>query len=90
MTRTGIQTSIVEQIDEESQGTRVIARALIPWVRPRNITFTGSGFFPNTKVYVYFDGTAVSQYVTPESNVFTIDGADPVEGSQLVTSANGT
>ena len=90
LTRTGIQTSLVEQIDEESQGTRVIARALIPWVRPRNITFTGSGFFPNTKVYVYFDGTAVSQFVTPESNVFTIDGADPVEGAQLVTSANGS
>ena len=90
LTRTGIQTSIVEQIDEESQGTRVIARALIPWVRPRTITFTGSGFFPNTKVYVYFDGTAVNQYVTPESNVFTVDGVDPVEGSQLVTSANGS
>ena len=30
LTRTGIQTSIVEQIDEESQGTRVIARPLIP------------------------------------------------------------
>ena len=29
LTRTGIQTALVEQIDEESQGTRVISRAMI-------------------------------------------------------------
>ena len=90
LTRSGIRTEIIEQIDEEAQGTRDISRALIPWVRPRTITFTGTGFFPNTKVYVFFDGTAVSQYVTPETNEFTLDSATPTEGSQLVTSANGS
>ncbi len=88
--RTGIETALVEQIDEESQGTRVISRALIPWSRPRNVEFTGSAFFPNTKVYVYFDGVDMKQYVTPQTTEFTEDGATPVEGGQLVTSANGS
>ena len=88
--RTGVQTSLVEQIDEESQGSRVISRALIPWSRPRNVSFTGTAFFPNTKVYVFFDGTDMSNYITPETTEFTEDGATPVEGGQLVTSANGS
>lgn len=89
LSRTGIETSIVEQIDEESQGTRVIARALIPWVRPRNVRFEGTAFFPNTKVYVFFDGTDVNQYVTPESTEFT-NASEATEGAQLVTSPAGS
>ena len=89
LTRSGIQTNIVEQIDEESQGTRVVSRALIPWVRPRNVTFTGTAFFPNTKVYIFFDGTNVSNFVTPSSTEFT-NATTATEGAQLVTSANGS
>ena len=44
--RTGLRTDVVENIEEESQGTRVIARTLIPFVRPRTISFVGQGFFP--------------------------------------------
>ena len=86
--RTGINTQIVEQIDEESQGTRVIARALIPWVRPRNVSFKGQAFLPNTKVYVFFDGTAMAPYITPSSQSFT-NVSTVAEGAQLVTDANG-
>ena len=32
--RTGLRTDVVEDIEEESQGFRVISRALIPFVRP--------------------------------------------------------
>ncbi len=89
--RSGTQTNIAEQIDEESQGTKVISRALIPWVRPRSgITFTGTGFLPNTKVYTFLDGTAMSGYVTPETTEFTLDSVTPTKGVQLVTSANGS
>jgi len=88
--RTGIQTAVVEQIDEESQGSRVISRALIPWTRPRNVSFVGTGFFPNTKVYVFFDGTDMKNFTTPASTEFTEDGATPTEGGQLVTTANGS
>ena len=63
---------------------------MIPWTRPRNVTFTGTGFFPNTKVYVFFDGTNMTNFVTPETTEFTEDGVTPTEGGQLVTSANGS
>ena len=44
LTRTGLHTEVVENIEEESQGKRVIARALIPFVRPRTLTVTGNCF----------------------------------------------
>jgi len=89
LSRSGIATNIVEQIDEETQSTRIIARAIIPWVRPRTVTFTGEGFYPNTKVYVFFDGTNVGAYVTAESSTFTEGAVTPAAGTQLVTDALG-
>ena len=89
LTRSGIATNVIEQIDEESSGTRIIAKALIPWVRPRTITFTGEGFYPNTKVYVFFDGTDVNAYVTAESSTYTEGAVTPAAGIQLVTDGLG-
>ena len=90
--RAGVQTSIVAQTDLESQGTKIIQRAFVPFCRARNITFTGTSFFPNIRLYTFFDGQEVSKYVTPLSG-FTTDAAD-VSGvvqkaSPLITSATG-
>ena len=88
--RTGLQTTVVENVTEESLGTKVINRSLIPFVRPRNITFTGTGFKPKTRVYVFFDGQDVNSFVTPLSTTYTTTGATSVSaGSALVTSAAG-
>ena len=73
--RTGVQTSIVPQIDLESQGTKVIQRAFIPYCRAKNITFTGTGFMPNLRLYAFFDGQNVNSLITPLSG-FTTDAAD--------------
>ena len=86
--RTGLRTDVVENIEEESQGTRVIARALIPFVRPRTISFVGQGFLPNTRLYVFFDGVAVNTYVTPNSSSYTTD-TTIVAGSPLITNPAG-
>ena len=86
--RTGLRTRVVENVTEEVIGNRTISRALIPFVRPRNVTFTGSGFQPNTRVYGFFDGVAVSQFCTPTSSAFSsVDS--PVAGSPLITSSSG-
>ena len=88
--RTGLQTTVVENVTEESLGTKVINRSLIPFVRPRNITFTGTGFKPKTRVYVFFDGQDVNSFITPLSTTYTTTGATSVSvGSALVTSAAG-
>ena len=87
--RTGLQTNVVEDIVEESQGNRVISRALIPFIRPRIVTFKGTGFLPNTRVYVFFDGQDVQSFVTPLSSTYTSD-TTIVGGSPLITTAEGT
>ena len=88
LSRTGLQTNVVEQIDEESQGSRVISRALIPFVRPRNITVTGLGFKPNTRVYAFFDKVDVNPYVTPSSTTYTSD-TTVAAASPLITTDAG-
>ena len=90
--RTGIQTNVVPQIDLESQGTKIIQRAFIPFVRARNVTFTGTGFYPNMRLYAFFDKQNVTRYITPTSG-FTTDAAD-VSGvvaaaSPLISDATG-
>ena len=86
-TRTGLRTRVVENVTEEVIGNRTISRALIPFVRPRNVTFTGSGFQPNTRLYGFFDGVSVSAFITPSTG-FSSDSTI-VSGSPLITSSSG-
>ena len=88
LARTGIQTSIVAQIDEEVQGTKVLSRGVIPFVRPNTVEFVGECFAPNQRVYVFFDGIDVNAYVTPASSTFTSD-TTIAAGSPLITTAAG-
>ena len=80
-TRSGIETAIVTQIDYESLGDRIIARALIPFCRAVNISFSATGMKPLTKVYPFFDKQAISAYVTPTGGSL---------GGDLITDAAGS
>ena len=86
--RTGVRTEVVEQVDRESQGFRVIQRALIPIMRGNTVVFTGEAFRPNTRLYAFFDKIDVNAHVTPFSTDFTSD-ATPVAASPLITTASG-
>ena len=86
--RTGLKTEVVENVVEESQGNKVISRAMIPFIRPRVITFIGVGFLPNTRLYPFFDGRDISAFVTPESSTYTTD-TTIVAGSPIITSSAG-
>jgi len=86
--RTGMRTDVVQKIDMESQGSKVIARAVIPYIRSRNIAFEGHGFYPNTRVYAFFDNKAVSKYCTPGVGYSTNDESI-VQGVAMVISASG-
>ena len=88
LARTGMRTDVVQKIDMESQGSKVIARALIPYIRSRNVVWEGSGFYPNTRVYAFFDNRAVSKYCTPALG-FSTNDESIVQGSAMVTSASG-
>ena len=86
--RTGLHTQVVENVVEESQGNKVISRAMIPFVRPRAVGFVGVGFLPNTRLYPFFDGRDVSAFVTPVSSTYTTD-TTIVAGSPLITNSAG-
>src|SRR5210317_2219139 len=79
-TRTGVRNVLVPQVVRNSIGDRIINVAFVPFVRARTITFNGTRFKPNTRVYPYFDNIDVSTYVTPDGGSL---------GGNLVTDSNG-
>ena len=87
-----VSTAAIAQIDRESQGSKVISRALVPYCRAKDIYFRAFGLKPNTKVYVYLAGYDASSLVTPKNANFTPvnETATPVKGDQLITNASGT
>ena len=65
-TRTGIRTEItgVDTV-RNNIGDRVVDVSIVPFIRARTITIAVTNMKPNTRVYPFFDGTAVSAYCTP-------------------------
>ena len=88
-TRQGVRTDVIEQVDRESQGFRVVSRALIPILRSRSISFSGTDFRPNTRLYAFFDKVNVNPFVTPLSTVYSTD-TTVIAASPLITTANGS
>lgn len=86
--RTGTRVEVRERIDRESKGTKVISRAMVPFVRSRNVTFEGFDFLPNTQVYPFFDVTDVSEFTRPLAG-FSTNDSSLVVGDALVTSPSG-
>ena len=77
--RTGLTTRVVERIDSESLGDRVVDRENIPFMRSRNLEFIIRNAKPRTQMYGFFDGQDVSAWcfpklleVTMESGVFQV------------------
>lgn len=67
--RTGVKTSIAVKVDRELVNDRLISSAVIPYIRSRNILFTTRGLKPSTTFYPFFDGTDISDYITPATRV---------------------
>ena len=63
--RTGSSTRLVERIDIESTGDRVINIEIVPWIRESQIQFTVTGMKPNTRLYAFFDRVDVNAEVKP-------------------------
>ena len=73
----------MENVEEEVINKKIIAN-VIPFVRPRTISVTGTCFRPSIRLYPFFDGKDVDTIVTPtETQYSNVDS--PVEGSALVT-----
>ena len=78
---TGIRTGLVPQTVRTSFGDRVVNVAFAQFIRSRTVSFTATGMKPDTRIYPFFDGIAVSEYVTPTGSSL---------GAALTTDTNGS
>ena len=78
--RTITTTRLVEQIDRRSLGDKVLNTEIIPWIRDSvtgtnpgpDVVFTGKCLKPNTRVFVFFDGTDVNAYCAPSGSSLSL------------------
>jgi len=84
--RSGTRTFVEEEIERESLGFRTISRVAIPIVRARNIRFDALGVKPFSRLYAFFDGIAISSYITPDADSTT--DSTPAAGSPLIVKSN--
>ena len=64
--RTGTRNILKEQYENKSFGDAVTGTQVLPYMRSRNIEFTGKTFKPYTRLYTFFDGVDMSRYVVPK------------------------
>ena len=99
LARNGVRTSIVPDTITTNMGDKVVEVNFVPFIRSRKIYFKASRMKPNTKVYAFFDGIPMADYVTSDTFVSYSDTTDsanyydatghPDGSSNLVTDANG-
>ena len=85
--RTGALLNVsAGNLTQTNLGDSVQDVSLVPFMRSRVINFTGRGLKPSTKVYAFFDGHDVSDYISPANSSFSNTAS---EGSSLLTDASG-
>ena len=75
--RTGLNTELTFDTVERSTGQRVVEINFVPFIRSREINFKAQLMKPNTRVFPFFDGVDVSDYVRGE----TFSNSNPFEFS---------
>ena len=84
--RSGIQSTVVPRTTTRNAGASVVNTDAIPFMRSRIVNVTGRGFKPNARLYAFFDGVDVSNYITPTNSSFAGTAA---EGSNILSDGNG-
>lgn len=65
-TREGTRQIFKEVFDNVSVGDSVVSTEIVPYLRSRNIEFTSKRLKPLTRVYGFFDGIDINQYIVPK------------------------
>jgi hypothetical protein len=87
-TQTTVNTVVSSETIREVIGDRLVQWAFIPFMRSRLVYFRGEGFQPNTKMFAFFDGIDVADWVKQETYVsFNSHKATEFGNTQL--NANG-
>ena len=61
-TRTGLQTNIVNTVNNQLVGTVLVNQTVVPYIRQNAVLFTAVAMKPNTRVYPFFDSTSVAAF----------------------------
>lgn len=80
-TRTGVRLNIETSTTNQNLGDRIVDVSTAPFMRSITINFSAKRLKPNTRVYPFFDGVAVSAYCTPTGGVL---------GGALISDNNGS
>ncbi len=97
--RSGIKTTLAFDTILKSNGSKVVEMNFIPFIRSRKIFFKAELLKPNTKVYGFFDGASIADYIKEESftdfttttgNVtFEGETSHPSTAGALISNASG-
>lgn len=67
--RTGIQTEVRATFSREVVDERVVSTSAIPFIRARSVSFLARNLKLGTRIFPYFDGVDVSEFVTPAARL---------------------
>ena len=88
--RQGVRTIVSEVFDRQSQGTKVINRDIIPYMRSRNVEFVSKRMKPITQLYAFFDGEDVTRYCTPKLLEIEMSSGTFQVGETVIGNIQGT
>jgi hypothetical protein len=83
--RTGTVLTAVPEVIRTEISDRTVNVSIVPFIRNRIVKWTARRMKPNTRVYPFFDGIGVSQYVRP-----TINGTPQTWGAPIFTDGVGS
>ena len=75
VTTTSVNKVVSDEVVQKLVGDRVLNVALLPFMRSRKVFFKAEGLRPNSKVFAFFDGTSVADWVRPETFQYHSDNA---------------
>lgn len=66
--RNGSVTTVTPDTVVTPMGDKVVDSSIVPFIRSRKVYFKGEQLKPNTRVYLYFDGSDITAYCTQGSS----------------------
>lgn len=82
--RTFILSSVVTTDVQQLIGTRIADVEIIPFMRSRKVSFKVQGLRPNTKMFAFFGGKDVSNFVRQESTFVRFSDNPQEVGSEFI------
>lgn len=76
--RSGIRTSVVPDTITTELGDRVVEVNFVPFIRSRRVYFKASKMKPDTRVYLFFDNTDITDFAIQEAFVNFTDNPGEV------------